>query len=200
MPITGQCTGCPGDLRQDGGGAAGSEVSGDGVTREHAEEAAGTLMGHTTCQLVLESQERLPGAQGLGRLGGKGLSPAARSGPLPTRSSRRAVQMPAARSPCHAHLLSHRAHDGGKQRPGRPFPGAQFLLETLRSQRGTGSATSLKGASYQAKQVLNQRRDFPGSRVVKTLHFNCQGPRFNPRSESEDPPNHTDDGGGFREL
>ena len=30
----------------------------------------------------------------------------------------------------------------------------------------------------------------PGGRAVKTLHFRCQGPRFDPWSESEDPTNH----------
>ena len=29
--------------------------------------------------------------------------------------------------------------------------------------------------------------EFPGSPVVRTLHFHCQGPRFNPWLENQDP-------------
>ena len=32
--------------------------------------------------------------------------------------------------------------------------------------------------------------DFPGSIVVKTLHFQCRGHRFDPRSGNQDPACH----------
>lgn len=57
----------------------------DGVSCEHTEAAPGTARDPMTCQLVLDSQERLPGAQGLGSLRGEGTLP---STPLSTRSSR----------------------------------------------------------------------------------------------------------------
>lgn len=193
-PIAGQCTGHPGDPQQDRGrsqlrglGRRRARRGQDGGAQEHTEETVGTLTDRTTCQLVLESQERLPGAQGLGRLGGKGLSRAARSGPLPTQSSRRAVQTPATRSPGHAHLLSHQARDGGKQGPGRPFPGAQLCSRHCGLSEGQETPRPLRVHPAELSKSLNQVRGFPGSRVVKTLHFHCQGPRFNPRSESKDP-------------
>lgn len=99
-PLNGWGTGCPGGPWRDGGrsqcqgsrpvaggrrGARCGQDEQDGVSCEHTEAAAGTARDHMTGQLVLDSQERLPGAQGLGSLSGEGTLP---STPLSTRSSR----------------------------------------------------------------------------------------------------------------
>lgn len=46
--------------------------------------------------------------------------------------------------------------------------------------------------SLQVKHNLDTTKNtsffkFPGSPVVRTLHFHCWGPRFNPRAGNEDP-------------
>ena len=40
------------------------------------------------------------------------------------------------------------------------------------------------------KKKTKKKMDFPGSIVVKTLHFQCRGHRFDPRSGHQDPACH----------
>lgn len=104
-PPHGWCTRCPGDLWRDGGRSrrqvsAGGGGGVPGMVRSTVRTSRTAChmntqrwqwepQGTTRSQLVLDSQERRPGAQGLGRLGGAGTLPHT---PLSARSSRLMTQ------------------------------------------------------------------------------------------------------------